>query len=56
MSDKALLIQVTVFDPKTHEVLTQAVEHYDGSYGFEVEQTFDELGKRFAKVIDPTHD
>lgn len=53
---KALLIQVKVFDTETHEVVQQVVQHYDGTYGYEVERVFRTLGENMAKVVDPYHD
>ena len=53
---KALLIQVTIFNQDTNEVVEQKVVHYDGSYAFEVEQIFDDIGTSVANIIDPSRD
>lgn len=50
-----VLIQVTIYDEDTHAVQEQFVEQYGGSYGWEIERVFSNLGEKIAKKIDPEH-
>ena len=49
----AVIIQVTVLDTDTHEVERQIAKYYDGSYGYEVESIFSNMGLAVAKIIEP---
>jgi len=53
MNNKALLIEVTVYDEETGEVFSRHVETYTGSYHYEVTGMFDRLGAKFAPIADP---
>ena len=55
MTDKAIIVQVTVYNKETGVVEQQVVNVYDGSYGYEVERMFERLGESFGKVIEPHH-
>jgi len=52
----SVLIEITIFDEVTDEVISKILRTYDGSYGYEVERTFEQLGEKVAKIIDPQHD
>ena len=56
---EAILVQITVFQDdgteSTNAVVSQHVHTYTGSYGYEVEQMFEKLGERYAKIVDPYH-
>lgn len=51
-----ILVKVTLYDETTGKVEEQIVEHYDGSYSWEVSQMFDLLGEKVAKKFDPEHE
>jgi hypothetical protein len=53
MSKKALLVQVTIYDTETKAPVQQIIEHCDGSFSWEVERLFRELGEKLAPIIDP---
>ncbi len=48
-----ILIQVTLYD-EDGKVTEQTIHHYWGSYGWEVEQLFEKIGKEVAPKIDPS--
>lgn len=56
MGQKAILIQVTVFDEETGAAELTVVKTYEGSYGYEVRRMFERLGEKFSRLIDPSDD
>ena len=48
-----LLVQITLFNEETGEVLKSAVHTYTGSYHWEVREMFSKLGEQLADAVDP---
>mgnify|MGYP001608882793 CR=1 FL=1 len=53
---KDVLIEVTIYDDESGEVSDRVIVNYRGEYGFEITRTFEQLGERIARKVDPSHD
>ncbi len=53
---KDVLIQITIYDDETGDVVKQIVENYSGEYAFEIVRFFEIVGEKVAKMIDPNHE
>ncbi len=51
----ALLITVTEFNEDTDEVISRQVHVYEGQYAHEIERTFEILGQKWGKKLNPSY-
>jgi len=48
-----ILIEVTTYDDTSGEVLSKRIITNIGSYGYEIESAFSDLGEEIARHVDP---
>ena len=52
---KYLILQVTIIEEGTGEVVKQIIEPCQTNYGYEVTRLFDRVGEAMAHLIDNTY-
>jgi len=52
---KSLILEVTIFDNETGEVLKKIIKSCETSYGYDVERLFSRIGEEMATVVDPNY-
>jgi hypothetical protein len=58
MTDRTLIVRVTLLDDATNKVVEEFMQIYDAHnpLGYEIARMFEKMGERFAKELDPYHD
>ena len=51
-----ILIEIKIVNEETGEVTYPIIKTYEGSYGYEVERFFTQLGEKYARIVEPRYD